>query len=79
MLQQEKDQKFYSAKVAFKTEVPGPKDTVKIKNVTHEYIVEAVSVTDAEATITSELQGSMDPWEVKSVRETKISEIFLNQ
>lgn len=79
MLQQEKDQKFYSARVAFKTEVPGPKDTVKIKNVTQEFIVEAVSVTDAEARLTAELQGSIDPWEVKSVRETKISEIFINQ
>lgn len=48
----------------------------KIKNVTEQYLVEAVSVTDAEAIVTKAFQSDPRGFEVKSVNESKISEVL---
>jgi hypothetical protein len=46
------------------------------RTVTEQYIVEAVSVTDAEVVIVKHLQGYH--FEVKAVTETKIVDVVLN-
>lgn len=46
-------------------------ETGKDKKVTEQYLVNAVSCTDAEAIMTAELAGPVK-FEVKSVTETKI-------
>lgn len=63
--------KYYQVKVASKVEDP---KTGKIKNEYTLYLVDAVSVTDAEATITGHLEGT-GFFEVKSVSESPIFEV----
>ena len=50
----------------------------KIKKNTEQYLVKAVSVTDAEAHITSFLQSSPLEFEVSSVTQTKILNVIGN-
>jgi mannose/fructose/N-acetylgalactosamine-specific phosphotransferase system component IIB len=48
----------------------------KVKKTTEQYLVDAVSVTDAEATITKDLgSGNLD-FEVKSVTASKILSVL---
>ena len=46
----------------------------KVKKVTEQYLVDAVSVTDAEVIITKALQG--EDFEVKSVTASKIISVL---
>jgi hypothetical protein len=46
----------------------------KIKKHNEQYLVDAVSVTDAEAKVTEKFNGATYDWEVVSARETKIVE-----
>jgi predicted RNA-binding protein Jag len=50
----------------------------KIKKNTEQYLVKAVSVTDAEAHITAFLQNSPLEFEVSSVTQTKILNVVGN-
>jgi len=50
----------------------------KIKKNTEQYLVKAVSVTDAEAHITAFLQNSPMEFEVSSVIQTKILNVIGN-
>lgn len=63
---------YYNCRVKVKIE----NDQGKIKTQTRAYIVEAVSVTDAEVKITKEFSNMVDDWELASVSETKILEII---
>ncbi len=60
--------KFFLVKVQFNTE--------EGKKVKREYLVQAVSVTEAEARVLKALADSMDDFEVKSASESKICEVF---
>ena len=60
---------YYSAKVQVIME---PDEKGKQKKVTENYLVEAVSVTDAEVIVTKYYAGTMQEFRVKSVSETNI-------
>jgi len=64
--------KFYAVKVSVRTE----DDNGKMKKQMEYYLVEAVSVTDAEAITHSEFKNTVVDFEVKSVTETKFVEVL---
>lgn len=66
---------YYVAQVKF-TEQIDTKNGTKEKNFKHDYLVEAVSVTDAEATVIGALDGSVMEFEVVSVKSSKIIEVL---
>lgn len=65
---------FYKCRVCFEVTL----DTGKVKKQNREYVVSAVSVTDAETKIHEYLKSSVEPFEVKTVSETKIVDVILN-
>ena len=66
---------YYTAKIQLTDEVDTPKG-VKIKKVTETYLVEALSVTEAEAKVVNDFQGYTMDFEVKSVSASKIIKII---
>ena len=48
----------------------------KVKKMTEQYLVDAVSVTDAEVIITKELKSQSLDFEVKSVTASKILDVL---
>lgn len=66
---------YYTAKVQLTDEVDTPKG-VKIKKTTETYLVEALSVTEAEAKVIKDFTGYMHDFEVKSVNASKIVKIL---
>jgi len=64
---------YYVAKVQVEHEDP---NTGKIKKLTEQYLVDAVSVTDAEVIITKELSSQSLDFEVKSVTASKIVSVL---
>ena len=65
------DNKYYSVKTKREVEQPNG----KIKKVGEQYLVLAVSVTDAEAKIYKYLENEPFDWDVKSVSETAILKV----
>jgi hypothetical protein len=66
---------YYTAKVQLTQEFDTPKGT-KEKKVTETYLVEALSVTEAEAKVVQDFQGCTFDFEVKSVNASKIVKIL---
>ncbi len=66
---------YYVAKVQLTDEVDTPKGP-KIKKMTETYLVEAMSVTEAEAKVIKDFQGFTFDFEVKSVNASKIIKIL---
>jgi hypothetical protein len=66
---------YYTAKVHLMDEVDTPKG-VKIKKTTETYLVEALSVTEAEAKVVKDFAGYTMDFEVKSVTASKIVKIL---
>lgn len=66
---------YYAAKVQLSTEVDTPKG-VKIKKTTETYLVEALSVTEAEAKVINDFRGYTFDFEVKSVTASKIIKLI---
>jgi hypothetical protein len=66
---------YYQAKVRLMTEIETPKGS-KEKAVTETYLVEAMSVTEAEAKVVKDFQGTNLDFEVKAVTESKIIKII---
>ncbi len=66
---------YYTAKVQLTDEVDTPKG-VKIKKTTETYLVEALSVTEAEAKVIADFHGYSLDFEVKSVTASKIIKIL---
>jgi len=64
---------YYNAKVKVKMQDP---NTGKIKKVTEQYLVDAVSVTEVETKITEKYETSGLDWELISVTETKVLEVL---
>jgi len=63
---------YYIAKV----KVHHEDDKGRVKKVTEQYIVDAVSVTDAEAKVVTEFEGSNLQYEVNAVIETKVIKVI---
>ena len=63
---------FYIAKV----KVHHEDDKGRVKKITEQYLVNAVSVTDAEAKVVSDFEGSNLEYEVTAVVETKIVSVI---
>lgn len=66
---------YYIAKVQLMDEIDTPKG-VKLKKVTETYLVEAMSVTEAEAKVIKDFTGVQFDFEVKSVNASKIIKIL---
>jgi hypothetical protein len=63
---------FYIAKV----KVHHEDDKGRVKKITEQYLVNAVSVTDAEAKVVADFEGSNLEYEVTAVIETKIVSVI---
>jgi len=66
---------YYTAKIQLTDEIDTPKG-VKIKKITETYLVEALSVTEAEAKVVKDFTGYAFDFEVKSVTASKIVKIL---
>jgi len=66
---------YYTAKVQLKTTVDTPKGT-KEKTATEIYLVDALSVTEAEAKVVKDFVNSGLDFEVKAVNSSKIIKII---
>ena len=66
---------YYTAKVQLVESVDTPKG-VKEKRITETYLVEALSVTEAEAKVIEDFKGVTFDFEVKSVTASKILKIL---
>ena len=66
---------FYSAKVQFEV----TNENGKVKKHNRNYVVNAVSVTDAEVQVNKYLGNSTEPFEVKTVSESKIVDYINGQ
>ena len=66
---------FYSAKVQFEV----TNENGKVKKHDRNYVVNAVSVTDAEVQVNKYLRNSTEPFEVKTVSESKIVDYINGQ
>ena len=66
---------YYVARVQLTIEVDTPKGT-KTKKTTETYLVEALSVTEAEAKFITDFKGYNFDFEVKSVNASKIIKIL---
>jgi hypothetical protein len=65
---------FYLTKVQFEV----TNENGKVKKQTRQYIVDAVSVTDAEVQVNKYLRNSTEPFEVKTISESKILD-YINE
>ena len=63
---------YYIAKV----KVHHEDDKGRVKKVTEQYVVNAVSVTDAEAKVVADFEGSNLEYEVTAVSDTKLISII---
>ena len=66
---------YYNAKVQLIESIDTPKGT-KEKKFTENYLVEALSVTEAEAKVIADFAGVTFDFEVKSVNSSKIIKII---
>ena len=66
---------YYMAKVQLVDAIDTPKG-VKEKKITETYLVEALSVTEAEAKVIEDFKGYTMDFEVKSVSASKIIKII---
>jgi hypothetical protein len=66
---------YYTAKVQMTDSIDTPKG-VKEKKVTETYLVEALSVTEAEAKVIEDFKGYTMDFEVKSVSASRIIKII---
>jgi hypothetical protein len=66
---------YYTAKVQLVESIDTPKG-VKEKRITETYLVEALSVTEAEAKVIEDFKGVTFDFEVKSVTSNRIIKII---
>jgi hypothetical protein len=59
-------------------EVQTEQDNGKVKKSKEYYLTEAVSVTDAEATVYKDMEGEECEWKVISSKESKILKVLKN-
>lgn len=66
---------YYIAKVQFEI----TNDNGKVKKKIRTYVVDGVSITDAEVQVNKYLASSTEPFEVKTISESKIEDIINEQ
>lgn len=66
---------FYEVQVEVLTE----SDAGRLKKIKEYYLVQAVSVTDAEAKMYKEFENEQTDWDVKMVKESKILRVVDNE
>ena len=62
---------YYNVRVQFTIEVPAGKNGIKLKKKSEYYLVNALSVTEAEAVTTKALGADMNDFEVKAVQSSR--------
>ena len=67
---------YYLGRVEFMTIVDTKAGGTKEKKTRHQYLVDAMSCTEAEAKIVENLKDSVDDYEIKGVQQSKIIEVF---
>jgi len=67
---------YYTVRVHLKQEVEGKGGDTKIKKVVEHYLVDAMSVTEAEIAVQNELKGYNFDYEVKGCNESKIIQVI---
>ncbi len=70
--------KYFEVLVNIKTETEGYKGAVKVKNVKETYLVDAMSVTEAEARVVKSFaqSGFSQDYEVIQVKGSKVIEVI---
>ena len=66
---------YYNARVEFIT-VIDTKNGTKEKKSRYQYLIDAMSCTEAEAKVVENLKDSVDDYEIKSISQSKVTEIF---
>lgn len=66
---------YYIAKVQFEI----TNDNGKVKKKIRTYVVDGVSITDAEVQVNKYLASATEPFEVKTISESKIEDIINEQ
>ena len=66
---------YFKVKLKVEKDVEDAKGRAKTKVTSEEYLVDAVSPTEAEAKIHKHLEGMMESFEVVSITLTKILEV----
>lgn len=66
---------YYVGRVTLTEEVDTNNGT-KQKKSRYQYLVEAVSITDAEAKITKSMEGTVADWEITGVAQSKIVDVI---
>lgn len=64
--------KYFQVSVKFKRE----NDKGKVKVVTERFLVDAMSVTEAEARVVKHLESSQDEYQISSAGESRIVEVI---
>ena len=67
---------YYLGRVEFITIVDTKGGGTKEKKTRHQYLVDAMSCTEAESKIVENLKDSVDDYEIKGVQQSKIIEVF---
>ena len=67
---------YYLGKVEFITIVDTKGGGTREKKTRHQYLVDAMSCTEAEARIVESLKDSVDDYDIKGVQQSKIIEVF---
>ena len=68
--------KYYEVTVQLRIESGNSKGEVKIKNVKETYLVDAMSVTEAEARVVEKFEGFSQEYSVIQVKGSKIIEVI---
>lgn len=68
--------KYFEVTVQVKIESEDSKGNVKVKNVNEQYLVDAMSCTEAEARVVKKFSGATVDFEVVSVKGSKIIEVI---
>ena len=66
---------YYVAKVTLTEEVDTGNGT-KEKKSRYQYLIDAVSITDAEAKMTADMTGTVSDWEITGVTQSKIVDVI---
>jgi hypothetical protein len=64
--------KYFTVSVKFKRE----NDKGKVKTVTERYLVDSMSVTEAEARVVQHLESCPDDYQISSASESRILEVI---
>tara|TARA_R110000851_G_scaffold37986_2_gene97729 strand:+ start:892 stop:1110 length:219 start_codon:yes stop_codon:yes gene_type:complete len=67
---------YYIARVEFTTTIDTKGGGTREKKNKYQYLVDALSCTEAEARVVENLKDSVEDYEIKGVQQSKIIEVF---